>query len=184
MKVSMADPQTEIVVDDPTAPSDDSPPLTTTRKVEIAVYLLLLGLALVLGFDNWRSGAGWAKDGPQTGYLPFYLCVILAGACLYGLGVVLVKRSESATTFVTRDQLRRVLQVFVPTFLFCALTQWLGLYVASLLLVAGFMRFIGRIAWWKSLLTSALFALVMFATFELAFDVIMPKGPLEAVFGF
>ena len=179
----MADPQTEIVVDDPTAPSDDSPAVTTTRKVEIAVYLLLLGLALVLGFDNWRSGAGWAKDGPQTGYLPFYLCTILAGACLYGLGVSFVKRSESATTFVTRDQLRRVLQVFVPTFLFCAVTQWLGLYVASFLLVAGFMRFIGRIAWWKSLLTSALFALVMFATFEVAFDVIMPKGPLEAVFG-
>jgi len=40
--------------------------------------------------------------------------------------------------------------------------QWLGLYVASFLLVAGFMRFIGRIAWWKSLLTSVLFALIMF----------------------
>ena len=52
-----------------------------------------------------------------------------------------------------------------------------------MLLVAGFMRFIGRIAWWKSLLTSFLFALVMFVTFEVAFDVIMPKGPIEAVFG-
>jgi hypothetical protein len=46
------------------------------------------------------------------------------------------------------------------------------------------MRFIGRIAWWKSLLTSLLFAVVMFATFEIAFDVIMPKGPLEAALGF
>jgi hypothetical protein len=27
----------------------------------------------------------------------------------------------------TRDQLRRVMQVFVPTFLFCLFTQWLGL---------------------------------------------------------
>jgi hypothetical protein len=62
--------------------------------------------------------------------------------------------------------------------------QWLGLYVASFLLVAGFMRFIGRIAWWKSLLTSVLFALIMFLTFEVAFDVIMPKGPVEALFGY
>jgi hypothetical protein len=46
------------------------------------------------------------------------------------------------------------------------------------------MGFVGRIAWWKSLLTAFLFALAMFATFELAFDVIMPKGPLEAAFGF
>ena len=60
----------------------------------------------------------------------------------------------------------------------------LGIYVASFLLVAGFMRMIGRIALWKSLLTSFLFALSMFLTFEVAFDVIMPKGPLEALFGF
>jgi putative tricarboxylic transport membrane protein len=77
-----------------------------------------------------------------------------------------------------------VLQVFVPTLLFVFFMQWLGLYVASFLLVAGFMRLIGRIAWWKALLTSFLFALIMFLTFEVAFDVLMPKGPIEAIFGF
>jgi hypothetical protein len=126
---------------------------------------------------------GWAKDGPQSGYLPFYLCVILAGASVFGLGITLLKRQEVSPTFVTRDQLRRVTQVFIPTLLFCAAMQWLGLYVASFLLVAGFMRFIGRIAWWKSLLTSFVFAFAMFATFDVAFDVIMPKGPIEALFG-
>jgi putative tricarboxylic transport membrane protein len=180
----MTSSDSEIVVDDPTAPSDDSPTVTTTRTVEVVVYLLLIALAFLLGFDNWRSGMGWAKDGPQSGYLPFYLCVILGGASLWGLGIAFLKGTDAATTFVTRDQLRRVMQVFVPTFLFCAAMQWLGLYVASFLLVAGFMRFIGRIAWWKSLLTSFLFALSMFLTFELAFDVIMPKGPVEAVFGY
>jgi len=176
--------ETEIVVDDPTAPSDDSPAVTTTRTVEVVAYLLLVAFALVLGFDNWRTGMGWAKDGPQSGYLPFYLCVILAGASRWGLGSAFLKRNDAARTFVTRDQLRRVMQVFVPTFLFCLAMQWLGLYVASFLLVAGFMRFIGRIAWWKSLVTSVLFALIMFLTFEVAFDVIMPKGPVEALFGY
>ena len=180
----MPSSDTEIVVDDPTAPADNSPAVTTTRTVEVVAYLLLLALALVLGFDNWRSGMGWAKDGPQSGYLPFYLCVILAGASLFGLGTAFLKRTDVSRIFVTRDQLRRVMQVFVPTFLFCLAMQWLGLYVASFLLVAGFMRFIGRIAWWKALLTSFLFAFIMFATFEVAFDVIMPKGPIEAAFGF
>jgi putative tricarboxylic transport membrane protein len=181
----MPESDTETVVDDPSAPSDRSSVVCRTRTVEVIVYLLLLGLVLLLGVDNWRTGIGWASDGPQPGYLPFYLCVILAGASLYGLAVAFVRRRRVATTtFVTRDQLRRVLQVFVPTLLFCLLTQWLGLYVASFLLIAGFMRFIGRISLWKSLLTSFLFALVMFLTFEIAFDVIMPKGPLEAAFGF
>ena len=168
---------------EPAEPSGGSPVVTTTRTVEVATYVALLALALTLGFDNWRSGAGWAKDGPQSGYLPFYLCLILGGACLFGLGVAFRHRTMAATTFVTREQLRRVLQVFVPTLVFCVLMQWLGLYTASFLLIAGFMRIVGRIALWKSLLTAVLFTLIMFSTFEIAFDVIMPKGPLEAAFG-
>ena len=178
----MPAPDPEAVVE-PGEPEDDSPPVATTGKVEIVTYVLLIALALVLGYDNVRSGAGWEKDGPQSGYLPFYLCLILGGASLFGLAVAFVKRAEGAKTFVTRDQFRRVMQVFIPTLLFCAATQWLGIYVASLLLIAGFMRFIGGIAWWKSLLTSLIFALAMFVTFDVAFDVLMPKGPIEAFFG-
>ena len=96
---------------------------------------------------------------------------------------VLQRDAAAARTFVTRDQFRRVLQVFIPTLAFCALLQWLGLYVASFLLVAGFMRFIGRIAWWKCIVTASSSSAAMFVTFDVAFDVIMPKGPLEALFG-
>jgi putative tricarboxylic transport membrane protein len=77
-----------------------------------------------------------------------------------------------------------VMQVFVPTFLFCLFTQWLGIYIASFLLIAGFMWMVGRIALLKSLLTSFVFSMAMFITFDIAFDVIMPKGPLEALFGY
>ena len=94
----MPTPDTSIVVDDPTAPAADSPAAAKTRTVESVTYLLLLALALLLGYDNWRSGMGWAKDGPQSGYLPFYLCVILAGASLYGLGVTLLTRTTPAKT--------------------------------------------------------------------------------------
>ena len=66
MKNTLPSSDAEIVVDDPTAPADDSPAVTTTRTVEVVAYLLLVALALFLGFDNWRSGMGWAKDGPQT----------------------------------------------------------------------------------------------------------------------
>ena len=51
-------------------------------------------------------------------------------------------------------------------------------------LIAGFMAIIGKISWWKSLLTAFIFVAIMFVTFDIAFDVIMPKGPLEAAFGY
>jgi hypothetical protein len=179
----MAKTDIEIIVDDPTAPESDSPAVTSTRTVEIVASLLLLALALVLGFDNWRTGIAWDSTGPEPGYFPFYLSVILGGASLYGLAVTWLKRREPSETFVTRAQLRRVMAVFVPTLLFCLATQFLGLYVASFLLIAGFMRVVGKIALWKSLLTAFLFTAIMFVTFDIAFDVIMPKGPLEAAFG-
>jgi len=180
----MAASDQEIIVDDAGAPAADSPPIASNRSVEVAVSLLLIALAATLAFDNWRTGISWAPEEPEAGYFPFYLSIILIGASLYGLAVAFVKRSQDSGTFITRDQLRRVMQVFVPTLLFCLFTQWLGLYLASFLLITGFMYFIGRIALWKSLLTGFLFSMLMFITFELAFDVIMPKGPLEAAFGF
>src|SRR3954466_9979278 len=155
------------------------------RAVDVGVSLVLLALAALLGFDNWRTGMGWDSTGPQAGYFPFYLAVILAAACVYGVvKEFLAARKEQSAVFVEREQLGRVLQVFLPTLAFCLLTQWLGLYVASFLLVAGFMIYVGKIAAWKSLLTALLFSAAMFATFEIAFDGLMPKGPVEALFGF
>jgi putative tricarboxylic transport membrane protein len=179
----MSNTEIEIIVDDPTAPEPDSPAVTDTRTVDVAVSLLLLALALLLGYDNWRTGIAWDSTGPQAGYFPFYLSVILGGASLYGLATTFMARGIPSETFVTRAQLRRVLAVFVPTLLFCLATQFLGLYVASFLLIAAFMRMVGKIALWKSLLTAFLFTAIMFVTFDIAFDVIMPKGPLEAAFG-
>src|SRR5215471_1361578 len=164
-------------------PTEEPRAVASTRAVDIAVSLLLAAFAALMAWDNWRSGAGWASDGPKAGYFPFYLSLLLGGASLFGLAKAVVQRAKNAP-FVNRDQLKRVMQVLVPTFLFCLFTQWLGIYVASLLLIAGFMRFIGRIAWWKSILTAIIFALAMFLTFDVAFDVLMPKGPLEALFGY
>src|SRR5215470_6122798 len=163
--------------------SADDNPVVGTRSVDIVVYLILIALALLLGFDNWRTGNAWEADGPQAGYFPFYLSLLLGGAALFGLIAKFFERCASEP-FVMREQLKRVMQVFVPTLLFCVAMQWLGLYVASFLLIAGFMWIVGRIALWKSLLTALLFAIAMFVTFDIAFDVIMPKGPLEAAFGY
>ena len=179
----MSDTDLEIIVDDPTAPEADSPAVCSTRTVEIIVSLLLIALAITLGIDNWRTGISWDSTGPQAGYFPFYLSIILGGASLYGLVTTWLSRGVASETFVTRAQLRRVMAVFVPTLLFCLATQYLGLYVASFALITGFMRLVGKIAWWKSLLTAFIFTAIMFVTFDVAFDVIMPKGPLEAAFG-
>ncbi|MGZ5065246.1 MAG: tripartite tricarboxylate transporter TctB family protein [Usitatibacter sp.] len=181
----MSDQGIEIVAGDPDADvPDDSPAVASQRSVETITLAVTLAFALLMAYDNWKTGISWESTGPAAGYFPFYVAMILAGACVFGLIDEFRKRREPAEPFVTRNQFKRVLQVFVPTLLFVPVTQWLGLYVASFILIAGFMVVVGRIKAWKSILTALVFSVLMFATFEVAFDVIMPKGPLEHLFGY
>src|SRR5258708_20220966 len=127
----MSNTDIEIVVEDPTAPEADSPAVTSVRVADVVVSLLLLALALILGWDNWRTGAGWESTGPQSGYFPFYLSVILAGASLYGLVAAFLSRREASEVFVTRAQLRRVMPWFLPALVFCLPMHFPAPYVSS-----------------------------------------------------
>ena len=145
----------------------------------------MLALPVIQLQGRTRStGISWESTGPRAGYFPFYVSLILGGACLYGLVVEFMKRGTADAIFVKRGQFRRVLQVFVPTLLYLPATEWLGLYVASFLLIAGFMHWVGRLKPWISIVTALVFSVAMFVTFEVAFDVLMPKGPLERMLGY
>ena len=162
---------------------DTSPAVAGKRPVEAATMAIVLAFALLMAWDNPRTGVGWESTGPQAGYFPFYVSLILAGACLYGLAREALKKTADEP-FVRRAQLKRVMQVFVPTLLYVPLTQWLGIYVSSFLLIAGFMIFVGKLKPWISVVTALAFAVAMFVTFDVAFDVIMPKGPIEHWLGY
>src|SRR5207244_2466697 len=67
----MSNTDIEIVVEDPTAPEADSPAVTSVRVADVVVSLLLFALALTLGYDNWRTGAGWESTGRSPGIFRF-----------------------------------------------------------------------------------------------------------------
>jgi len=150
--------------------------------VELVVAVLLLALGVLMIVSNARLGAGWADDGPQSGYFPLRMGVLLA-LCSLGIGVQAL-RMPKELTFVRWDQLKPVLQVSAPTLAYVALIQLAGMYVASALFIAAFMKLIGKYPVWKSVLTGAISAAVLFWVFEIKFVVPMPKGPLESLFGY
>jgi hypothetical protein len=182
----MADSEINVTQGAPDAVAVSRPDraLAGKRSTEAVVMILLLGFAFVLGLDNIRTGIGWQMDGPEAGYFPFYLSIMLGLASIYGLVDVALRTRDRGEAFVTRAQFMRVLQVFVPAFLFVLATQFLGIYIASFALIVGFMTLIGRIALWKSLLTAVIFSAIIFFVFEVSFNVIMPKGPVERALGF
>lgn len=162
----------------------DRRPVIGARSVDVVVSLLLLALACLLGWDSWRIGIAWASDGPQAGYFPFYLSITMALAAIWGLVSQLVLKHGADGEFVNRDQFGRVLKVLGPTVAFCLGTQFLGIYLSSFLLISGFMWWAGNLSPLVSVVTASIFTVAMFVVFEVAFHVIMPKGPLEAALGF
>ena len=146
------------------------------------VVIFAVGVAMMI--DNYRIGAGWSREGPESGYFPFRVGVIICVASVVVL-VQMFRDKQSATrVFVTWGRLRRVLMVLVPTIAFVLAIQMIGIYVAATVFIAAFMRVMDHYAWPKTLLISLGVSVTLFWMFEVQFMVPLPKGPLEALFGY
>ena len=136
----------------------------------------------VVVWDSRRLGSAWASDGPQAGYFPFYI----------GLHHLHRRRSRTssrrsaqgakgAKAFVMWGQLKMVLTVMVPCVVYVALianpVYSLGIYEASAIFIAFFMRYLGKYAWPKIAAVSIGVMVAFFLMFEVWFKVPLPKGP-------
>ncbi|MDA8109835.1 MAG: tripartite tricarboxylate transporter TctB family protein [Betaproteobacteria bacterium] len=155
----------------------------TRKTAEIAVALLLMALGAIVIYDSLRLGAKWGSDGPQPGYFPFYVGLIICISSALNLFNALRIRPEKDKAFVEVGQLKLVLVVLVPTVIYVGLVGWLGIYVSSAIFVTLFMRRLGKYAWWKSLAVGVGNSVAFFLIFEVWFQVPLPKGPLEALLG-
>jgi putative tricarboxylic transport membrane protein len=152
------------------------------KSAEIAVAALFLLLGAIVIYDSVRLGARWVEEGPQAGYFPFYIAVFVCVSSAINLALALLKKGDDRA-FVGVEQLKLVLAVLVPSIVYVALIGWLGIYVASAVFVAFFMRWLGKYPWWKVAAVSIGNSVVFFIIFEMWFKVPLPKGPLEKLLG-
>jgi putative tricarboxylic transport membrane protein len=152
-------------------------------EIGTSAVLALVGAAAI--WDSLRLGAGWGADGPQSGYFPFWIGLVLVGASLANLVSVLrAKGVAAAEMFVTWPQLKLVASVFIPAVVYVAAIHPMGIYLASACLVAYFMMRLGEFSWASALPAGIATAVVAFVTFELWFLVGLPKGPVEEFLGY
>jgi putative tricarboxylic transport membrane protein len=162
----------------------NSPSVVSHRTMEIVVALLFLGVAAIVIMDSLRIGAGWVDpDGPQAGYFPLRIGVIMALASTVTLVQNVLSRAVSRS-FVDRHALFQVLIVLVPAAVYVLVLEHIGIYVASAIYIAAFMMYMGR----YNVLTSAAVGIgvsvALFFMFEIWFLVPLPKGPLEELLGY
>jgi hypothetical protein len=164
-----------------TPDTDDSRPIKTGR-IEILFALLLIGLGALAISDSLRLGIRWAADGPRAGFFPFVVGSLLVASSL----VILVQalRGRSHGVFARVHELKLVATIAGPAAVYVATIPFLGIYVPSVALIFGFMRWLGGYAWWLAAATALGIVLTFFVVFETWFLVSLPKGPLETALGY
>ena len=156
----------------------------TTRVMELVVAGAFMILAGVVMYDSLRVGIGWAFDGPEAGYFPFYIGLIMFLASAVTFAFNLIGRNANTSNFVERSALRLVLKVLAPTAVYAGVMYFLGIYVASAIYICFFMMWLGKYSIRKAAPVAIAIPLILFWLFEIAFLIPLPKGPLEAAFGF
>jgi putative tricarboxylic transport membrane protein len=153
------------------------------RSVEIGAALFTAAFALVIIAGSLQAGVGWGAEGPRAGFFPFYVALVILGASIINFGAI-ISRPVDDQLFAEWSQLRQVMAMLVPTTIYVALVPWIGIYASSVLLIAVFMRWLGRYGWGMIAAVAVGVPVVTFVIFEKWFLVPLPKGLIEEYLGF
>ena len=159
----------------------------STRAMDLAVALLVFAIGALVVVDSYRLGASWGDDGPQSGYFPFYIGLLLCISSVATIAQVAIaewKRrdrfrgaiAELKSQFAAWGQLKLVFSMLLPAVVYVAGIQAIGIYVASAVYIALFMVWLGKYPWPKSVAIGLIVSASLFLMFEVWFKVPLFKG--------
>jgi putative tricarboxylic transport membrane protein len=149
------------------------------RAMEIIVAAALLLFGALIAGASMKLGARWGDDGPQAGYFPFYIGAIIVISSLVTLIQAIRRQTlKPEDAFVEHGQLRQILAVLVPALFYVLAIQWFGIYASSAIYIAVFMVWLGKYAWWKSIVLGVIVSVCLFMMFEIWFQVPLHKGTI------
>lgn len=150
-------------------------PAHRTVEMGVAVACIVFGIITILG--SMQVGVGWDASGPQSGFFPFYLGIVIVLSSLVNLKDAW--RIDGEREFATWYQLKQVLAVIVPTTVYVFVLPYTGIYIASMVLIGGFMMWLGKYPLYKAVLYGVGVPVAIYFMFEKWFLVPLPKGPIE-----
>jgi hypothetical protein len=153
------------------------------RTVEIGVAFAIAAFAGIVIYGSIRAGINWGAEGPRAGFFPFYIGLFILLASTVNLFTAIMDLPREKL-FAEWGHLLRVLSVVIPTAIFVALIPRIGIYVSSALLIALFMKWLGKYGWPIVAAIAVGVPIATFLVFEKWFLVPLPKGPVENWLGF
>ena len=133
-----------------------------------------------------KLGASWGSDGPEAGYFPFYISLIIMLSSVVTLyQAAIVDRKKKKESFVDKESFKQVMAVLLPALVFVLGVQLIGIYVSAAIYIAVFMVWLGKYPAWKAVTVAIGVSVALYLMFEFWFQVPLPHGawfnPLEFV---
>jgi hypothetical protein len=153
----------------------------THKVVEAGITLLITLFGVVVIVGSVKAGINWGAEGPRAGFFPFYVGLAIVAASAINLRNGL--REDDNSLFAEWGQLRQVLSVVLPTAIYVGAMPFTGLYLASMIFIAWFMRWLGKYNWLTVALVAIGMPVITYLIFERWFLVPLPKGPVEEWLG-
>jgi hypothetical protein len=158
----------------------------SVRVMDIITSIVFLAIGITVMIGSLKLGASWGADGPEAGYFPFYISlIILLSSTVTLYQVTVVNKKNKTESFVDSEPLKQVLAVLLPAIVFVLGVQLIGIYVSSALYIAIFMVWLGKYPIWKAVAVSVGVSVALYLMFEFWFQVPLPHGswfnPLEFV---
>jgi hypothetical protein len=151
------------------------------RAVEVATAIGM-GVFAAIVIGSIKAGIGWGDEGPKAGFFPFYVGLMILLASVINMAQAW-SAPHAGKLFAEWGQLRQVVSVVIPTAVYVAVIPWTGIYLASMFLIAVFMRWLGRYHAGLIAAVSIGMPVAFFLIFEKWFLVPLPKGPIENLLG-
>ena len=164
-------------------PDDPNSAGPRQRHVEmgVAAFMAVLGVVTIVG--SLKVGIGWGGGGPEIRLLSVLDRAADRGRQRLQLRAGAMRHANSGLFAEWGTDHGRSSRSSCRWRSMSAAVPWLGIYVASALLTAGFMRWLGRYGWALTLRHQRGVQVVTYVTFEKWFLVPLPKGPLEDLLG-
>jgi hypothetical protein len=151
---------------------------TTHRQVEIGAVVVFLLLGALVLWDTIRLGPGWGESGPQPGFFPFVLTILLVLGTLGVIYVNIYRHPEGRPFFEVSQEFSDLLKVGIPILVVVALIRWLGLYITSGLYIGFFMAWYGKFHWYWALAGAIILPAVLWLVLREGFNISMPMSVL------
>src|SRR5258708_4399508 len=148
----------------------------THQAVEAGVTLLIALFGAIVIVGSVKAGINWRAEGPRAGFFPFYIGIFIVAASAINLWNGWHDRSKGL--FAEWGQLRQVMSVVVPTAIYVGAMPFTGLYVASIVFIGWFMRWLGKYNWLTVAAVALGMPIVTYFIFERWFLFPLPPRPI------